>query len=294
MNKIIRLLLLQLILIIFSIGTVKAAVCGEYFTAADDADIVGMCQCENTNLLTAQIGHGIRTQYCCGFMGGGQCRVYEESNKYGCGETKGNATVPDDYICDCDGGQWESYWQSEFWNNRGICCGWTTEDRKQCLNAPPGANDVYCGTEFNPNADPKQTCICSGQAEIDENTRCCGWLRDGVCQKTDVAINDVEVTSETLEKLNPIKIGSGSADLSTPGKIISRALKFFIFPIAGIILFIVLILGGFQMLAGANNSKSLEEGKQRITTAIIGFILLFAAYWIAQLLEIIFGIRILS
>lgn len=48
------------------------------------------------------------------------------------------------------------------------------------------------------------------------------------------------------------------------------------------------------MLAGANNSKSLEEGKQRITAAIIGFILLFAAYWIAQLLEIIFGIRILS
>lgn len=125
-------------------------------------------------------------------------------------------------------------------------------------------------------------------------TYCCGWMRDGKCQSTDVGINDVEVTAETLNNLNPINIGGGSADLKTPGGIISRALKFFVFPIAGIILFVVLILGGFQMLAGANNSKSLEEGKQRITAAIIGFILLFAAYWIAQLLEIVFGIRILS
>lgn len=215
-----------------------------------------------------------------------------------CGQTDGSPTVPDDYVCECAGGQWESYWQWQLINNRGICCGWTTEDRKQCLSAPPGANDVYCGTEFNPNAEPKKTCVCSGQSPIPDrttgNTQCCGWWLNGACQATDVAINDVEVTSEILDSLNPINIESGSSDLSTPGGIISRALKFFIFPIAGIILFIVLILGGFQMLAGANNSKSLEEGKARITSAIIGFILLFAAYWIAQLLEIIFGIRILS
>jgi hypothetical protein len=31
-----------------------------------------------------------------------------------------------------------------------------------------------------------------------------------------------------------------------------------------------------------------------ISTAVIGFIILFAAYWIAQLIEIIFGIRILG
>lgn len=219
-----------------------------------------------------------------------------EALTFGCGESINKDTVPDNYICECEGGQWESYWRrgiiGEISGDRGTCCGWTNADRNWCLSAPPGANDVYCGTEFAP-ASGKE-CICSGQAKIDEDTQCCGWLRDGVCQSTDVGINDVEVTSETLNSLNPIKIGSGSADLSTPGKIISRALKFFIFPIAGIILFIVLILGGFQMLAGANNSKSLEEGKQRITTAIIGFILLFAAYWIAQLLEIIFGIRILS
>jgi hypothetical protein len=48
------------------------------------------------------------------------------------------------------------------------------------------------------------------------------------------------------------------------------------------------------MLTGATNSSSLEEGKKMISTAIVGFIILFAAYWIAQLLEIIFGVNILG
>jgi hypothetical protein len=117
---------------------------------------------------------------------------------------------------------------------------------------------------------------------------------DGKCSSTDVAISDTEVTGETLSSLNPLAIGGSSLDLSTPGKIISRALGSFVFPIAGIILFVVLVLGGFQMLTGAASSKGMEEGKQKITSAILGFIILFAAYWIAQLLELIFGISILS
>lgn len=120
---------------------------------------------------------------------------------------------------------------------------------------------------------------------------CCGFLRDGVCNSSE---SGIEVTDELLDQLNPIKIAGGSNDLSTPGGIISRALTGFVFPIAGLILFIQLLLGGFQMLTGAANSKSIDEGKGKITAATIGFIILFAAYWIAQLLELIFGIRILS
>ncbi len=125
---------------------------------------------------------------------------------------------------------------------------------------------------------------------------CCGWVKDGACKssKADVNINDIEVTADTLNQLNPLTIAGGSGDLTTPGGIISRALTGFIFPIAGLILFIQLTLGGFQMLTGAANSKSMDEGKGKITAAIVGFIILFAAYWIAQLLELIFGIRILS
>lgn len=292
MKTIIRFLFLQIVLTFIFAKTLFAYGCGEIYSLSRTASTDGSCSCDAVDNKPKTISADQSyTRYCCGILKGSECRAYMDENIYACGEKSNESSVPDGAICSCIGGKWESYWQSTLFSNRGICCGWTSEDKKQCLSKPPEANDVYCGTAF----DPKQkNCVCSNQAGIDENTRCCGWLRDGVCQKTDVAINDVEVTSETLKSLNPINLASGSADLSTPGKIISRALKLFIFPIAGIILFVVLILGGFQMLAGSTNSKSIDEGKQRITAAIIGFILLFAAYWIAQLLELIFSIRILS
>ncbi len=189
-----------------------------------------------------------------------------KATEYGCGETNGSATVPDGAICNCPGAQWESYEQWDIiWTNRGICCGWVQQGDSwdSCLTANPSETTAFCGETYAAGA---KDCI----------------------------FGNTTVSEQTLGNLNPISVGGGDADLTTPGGIISKALGSFVFPIAGIILFMVLLLGGFQMLAGANNSKSLDEGKQRITAAIMGFILLFAAYWIAQLLELIFGIRILS
>lgn len=88
-------------------------------------------------------------------------------------------------------------------------------------------------------------------------------------------------------------IGGKIARFSTPGGIISEALTF-LFPAAGLILFVMIVWGGFEMLSGAASAKSKDAGRQRITAAIIGFILLFAAYWIAQILEVVFGISILK
>jgi hypothetical protein len=135
-----------------------------------------------------------------------------------------------------------------------------------------------------------------------EDSYCCGYYHQNVChatvpvipRPTGPGLQVPEVDSAMLDQLNPIKEYSTKANqLSTPGGIISEILRF-AFPIAGIILFVMLVLAGLKMLTGATNSKSLDEGKQMITTAILGFIILFAAYWIAQLLEIIFGIKILG
>lgn len=106
--------------------------------------------------------------------------------------------------------------------------------------------------------------------------------------------NSYEVTSDVLDSFDPLKVAGSphAAELSTPGGIISRALTF-AFPIAGLALFVMIVAGGLQILAGATNAKSLEEGKKRVTMAIVGFLILFASYWIAQILEIIFGIKIL-
>lgn len=301
MTKIKQILLLQIIFAFLSIGIVRAAACGETFEVYLGDEYNGICQCDDVSDQAVWM-HGFYnvSTYCCGSVRGNQCFASEDPGQYTCGETLNEKTVPSGYSCGCEGGKWESYWRWQFAGVRGLCCGFTNDDYTQCLTAPPGENDVYCGDVYDANDSEKQ-CICgggSGRIPITEGENagktCCGWLRDGECKNTDLVVNEVEVDKETLNNLNPLLIGGGDPTLSTPGGIISKALKSFIFPIAGLILFVILILGGFQMLAGANNSKSLEEGKQRITSAIIGFILLFAAYWIMQLLELIFGIRILS
>lgn len=68
----------------------------------------------------------------------------------------------------------------------------------------------------------------------------------------------------------------------------------YVFIIAGLGLFVMLLAGGFQVMTAVQNPEGAEAGKKRITAAFIGFFILFASYWIVQALEIIFGITILS
>lgn len=66
--------------------------------------------------------------------------------------------------------------------------------------------------------------------------------------------------------------------------------------IAGIILLFILIGGGIAMIKGAGKSdpKSMEQGKQAATSALIGFIVVFSAYWIVKLIETITGLNLLG
>ncbi len=109
-------------------------------------------------------------------------------------------------------------------------------------------------------------------------------------------VNDFEkVTKATLDELNPL-IFKGSpvtAELSTPEGVINRLFDF-LFPLAGFILFGMLIAGGAEMMFGAAGKKSIDSGKQRATAAVVGFLLLLASYWIIQIVELVFGIDILG
>ncbi len=66
--------------------------------------------------------------------------------------------------------------------------------------------------------------------------------------------------------------------------------------VAGIILLFILIGGGIAMISGAgkNDPKSVESGKQAATSALIGFIVVFFAYWIVRLVETITGLELIS
>lgn len=64
-----------------------------------------------------------------------------------------------------------------------------------------------------------------------------------------------------------------------------------LFVIAGIILFLMIIYAGFKF--ALQGTKGKDDAKGIIQTVIIGFITMFAAYWIVQIIELLIGQEIL-
>lgn len=98
-----------------------------------------------------------------------------------------------------------------------------------------------------------------------------------------------------FNQFDPLVIDSTKdkvATFSTPGGIITEALKY-AFPLAGIILFVMILWGGFEILSSATSSKGQDAGKQRITAAVVGFFILFLSYWLIRLIGLIFGVSVI-
>ncbi|MFA5926698.1 MAG: pilin [Patescibacteria group bacterium] len=114
-----------------------------------------------------------------------------------------------------------------------------------------------------------------------------------------------DTSGDTADRSTPLPIlrppefnagdGSTVVDLSSPdvrgadasvlGKIIRFALE-----LIGILSFIGVIVGGFQMLSSAGNSTQREKGKKSIMYSITGFVLATFSYAIIQLVNFILGI----
>lgn len=61
-----------------------------------------------------------------------------------------------------------------------------------------------------------------------------------------------------------------------------------LFVAAGLVLFFIIIAAGFALIKG--ESKDKDQAKTQMTGAIIGFIIMFAAYWIMQIVQLMTGI----
>ena len=64
------------------------------------------------------------------------------------------------------------------------------------------------------------------------------------------------------------------------------------FALAGLILLVYFIMGGIGIIAsaGSDNPKGAEQAKATVTSAVIGFVVVFVSYWIVQLLGQLLGI----
>jgi hypothetical protein len=79
-------------------------------------------------------------------------------------------------------------------------------------------------------------------------------------------------------------------DLSGVGSLVSLFLNIS-FVIAGLILLFYFILGGIGIIgsAGQDDPQKLEQAKKTATSALIGFIIVFASYWIVKLIGQLIG-----
>ena len=81
-------------------------------------------------------------------------------------------------------------------------------------------------------------------------------------------------------------------EFTTLGAIVSEALKY-VLVIGGLSMFAMIIFGGFTLLISSGEAAKVKEATDRIVFSIVGFLIIFASYWIVQIVEIIFGLQIL-
>lgn len=64
--------------------------------------------------------------------------------------------------------------------------------------------------------------------------------------------------------------------------------------IAGILTFIWLIIGGFRLLFSGGDPKSIAGARDNITFALIGFAIVFAAFWLTLIIQQALGLCIFA
>jgi hypothetical protein len=80
-----------------------------------------------------------------------------------------------------------------------------------------------------------------------------------------------------------------SSVYNKPSDLINLIVKL-LFVAAGIVLFFMVIMAGFSMIKG--DSKDKDKAKTTLTSALMGFIVMFAAYWIMQIIQLLTGMSI--
>jgi hypothetical protein len=97
---------------------------------------------------------------------------------------------------------------------------------------------------------------------------------------------------------------AGNIDLGAPsgfsnlvnfeiGSIISSAVALVLI-IAAVVFFFMLVIGGIRWITSGGDKGQTEAARGQITAALVGLVIVFAAYAIVSIIEAFFGVNILS
>ncbi len=90
---------------------------------------------------------------------------------------------------------------------------------------------------------------------------------------------------------NALQNATGSTFQPTSiGDLVSRLIPY-LFIVAGLILLVYLIFGGLQLMLSGGDPKGAASAKAHITNALIGFVIIFIAFWAVQIFGAVLGLK---
>jgi len=90
-----------------------------------------------------------------------------------------------------------------------------------------------------------------------------------------------------------LKPGGDFASLQnlTIGGIVTGAIRLTLV-VAALVFFFILVIGGIRWIASGGDKANTEAARSQITAALVGLVIVFAAWAIVQLINTFFGINI--
>ena len=88
---------------------------------------------------------------------------------------------------------------------------------------------------------------------------------------------------------SPISVSGPLVGINNIGDLLN-VLTLFLYPFASLILFFVLIMGGYDILLSHGDPEKVQSGRLKITAGIVGYVLLGLSYLISRILGYIFGV----
>ncbi len=100
--------------------------------------------------------------------------------------------------------------------------------------------------------------------------------------------------AEAIDLGQSLKLGVGGGTVreiyDTPADLVNILLNNLLI-VGGVILFITIIMAGYQFIQSGTQGK--DNAREILRVALIGFIMMFSAYWIARIFGVITGIDVI-
>jgi len=111
-------------------------------------------------------------------------------------------------------------------------------------------------------------------------------------EKLSFALIAAPIYAQETIKIEPEGFGKEVTSI-TVGSIVSGAISLAMLIVA-LVFFFMLILGGLKWVMAGGDEKKVGEARGQITNALIGLVIVFAAFAIMKLIETIFGVKLLG